>query len=155
MKTTVMVSLISALFATNLALAQSGGMKDMDMNKGMESKKEMDMQKCKEMMGMKDMDMKGMDMQKCQDMMNGKDKKAHAKDAKTMTHKAVGVVKAVDADNGKVTLAHEPVKSLKWPAMIMDFSVKDKMLFNKLAVGKKVNVELMKEGADYVITSVK
>lgn len=155
MKTIVTLSLIPMLFATNLALAQSNGMKDMEMNKGMEPKREMDMQKCKEMMGMKEMDMKGMDMQKCHDMMNSKDKKAHAKDAKAVTHKAVGVVKAIDADNGKVTLAHEPVKSLKWPAMTMDFSVKDKMLFDKLAVGKKVHVELMKQGADYVIKSVK
>lgn len=152
MKRTATLSLILALSASSLALAQSGGMKDMEM-------KDMDMQKCMDMKGMKDSDMKGMDMQdmdaqKCKDMMNGKDKKHQAKNAKAMTHKAVAVVKEVDAVNGKVTLAHEPVKSLKWPAMTMSFSVKDKMLFDKLVVGKKVHVEFMQQGSDYVVTAV-
>jgi Cu(I)/Ag(I) efflux system protein CusF len=48
----------------------------------------------------------------------------------------MAVVKGVDAANGKVRLAHEPVKSLNWPAMIMGFSVRDPALFDKLAVGK-------------------
>jgi len=122
--------------------------------------KGMDMQTCMDMKGMKDTDMKGMDMksmdmQKCKDMMSDKDKTSHAKDAKAMTHKALAVVKAVDIDNGKVTLAHEPIKSLQWPAMTMGFAVKDKMLFDKLAVGKKVNVEIIKQDADYVVTAVK
>lgn len=150
MKRTATLSLILALSASSLAIAQSGGMKDME-------KTDMGMQKC---MDMKDSDMKGMDMkdmdaQKCKDMMNGKGSKHQAKDAKAMTHKAVAVVKEVDAANGKVTLAHEAVKSLNWPAMTMGFAVKDKMLLDKLAVGKKVNVELKKEGSDYVVTAVK
>jgi hypothetical protein len=44
--------------------------------------------------------------------------------------------------------AHEPIKSLKWPAMTMGFSVKDKSLFDKLKVGKKVDVEIAKQGSD-------
>lgn len=39
--------------------------------------------------------------------------------------------------------------------MTMSFGVKDKTLFDKLAVGKKVHVELSKQGDDYIITSVK
>ena len=98
------------------------------------------------MMGkdMKEMDMKGM---------QGMDNKQQ--DGKAMTHQATGVVKKVDAANGKVTLSHEPVKSLNWPAMTMGFSVKDKTLLDKLAVGKKVNVEFVQQGADYVVTAVK
>lgn len=154
MKRTATLSLILALSVSSIAFSQSGGIKDMD------TKKDMSMQNCMYMKDMKGSDMKGMDMkdmdaQKCKDMMNGKDKKRPAKDAKAMTHKAVAIVKDVNAANGKVTLAHEPIKSLKWPAMTMSFGVKDKMLFDKLAVGKKVHVELMKEGADYVVTAVK
>ena len=96
--------------------------------------------------GTKDMDMKGM-----KDM----DKKHPTKEAKAMTHKVDAVVKDVDAASGKVTLAHEPVKSLGWPAMTMGFAVKDKMLLDKLVVDKKVHVELQKQGNDYVITAVK
>ena len=57
--------------------------------------------------------------------------------------------------NRAVTLEHDPVKSLKWPAMTMGFSVKDKMLFEKMTVGKKVTVDLMKDGSQYVVTDVK
>jgi len=75
--------------------------------------------------------------------------------AKATLHQATGVVKATDPANGKVTLAHEAVKSLDWPAMTMNFAVKDKSLFDKLVVGKKVDVELMKQGSAYVVTAVK
>jgi Cu(I)/Ag(I) efflux system protein CusF len=75
--------------------------------------------------------------------------------AKIAMHQATGIVKRVDADNGKVTLAHGPVETLNWPAMTMAFGVKDKSLLNKLSVGKSVQVEFEKRGNSYVITSVK
>jgi Cu/Ag efflux protein CusF len=88
-------------------------------------------------------DMKGMDM----------DNKPAA-GAQT-AHKATGVVKKVDPKAGTVTLAHDPVRSLNWPAMTMGFQVKDKPLLNKLAVDKKVEFEFVQQGKNYVITSVK
>ena len=148
MKRTATISLILALLTSSLALAQSDDMKNME-------KKDMGMQNCMDMKDMKGSDMKGMDAQKCKDMMNGKGGTHPTKDAKAMTHKAVAVVKEVDAANGKVTLAHEAVKSLNWPPMTMGFTVKDKMLLDKLTVDKKVNVEFKKEGSDYVVTAVK
>ena len=63
------------------------------------------MKKCMEMVGMKDMDMKGMNAQKCQEMMKGMNKHP-AKESKAITHKVDAVVKEVDAANGQVTLAH-------------------------------------------------
>ena len=44
---------------------------------------------------------------------------------------------------------------VNWPPMTMGFTVKDKMLLDKLTVDKKVNVEFKKEGSDYVVTAVK
>src|SRR6185369_3446089 len=75
-------------------------------------------------------DMKGMDMgsQKSQQSIQ-------------TTHKATGVVKQIDAKAGIVTFAHEPVKTLDWPAMSMGFAVKDKSLLDKLTVGKRVDFE--------------
>jgi Cu(I)/Ag(I) efflux system protein CusF len=70
-------------------------------------------------------------------------------------HKTTAVVKAVDADKGKVTLAHGAIASLNWPPMTMAFSVKDKRLFDKLVVGSTVNVELVKEGPGFTVTAVK
>lgn len=71
------------------------------------------------------------------------------------THKAVGVVKEIDSKAGMVTFVHEPVKSLNWPAMTMGFVVKDKALLEKLAVGKKVEFEFVKEGNRYAVTGLK
>lgn len=88
-------------------------------------------------------DMKGMDMNK-----------APAATAQS-THKAVATVKNVDPSEGTVTLAHEPVKSLNWPAMTMGFKVADKKLLDKLSKGSKVEVEFMQVDKDYVLTSVK
>jgi Cu(I)/Ag(I) efflux system protein CusF len=112
-----------------LASAQSGGMKGMEM-KG----------------DMKGMDTKGMEM----------DKGSMSKGDKAQTtHKAVGVVRNVDPKAGTVTLAHEPVKTLNWPAMNMTFKVQDKAVLDKFAEGKKVEVEFQERGKDHVITGVK
>lgn len=147
------IALTLALSAAGFAHAQAGAMKGMDM-------KGMDMQKCHEMMGTKDggmkgMDMKGMDMQKCQEMMGSNDKNQQGKGAKATTHQADGVVKAIDTDKNEITLAHGAVKSLDWPPMTMAFSVKDKSLLDKLTVGQKVHVQFVKQGTNYIVTSVK
>lgn len=94
--------------------------------------------------------------QKMDDNMKGMDmgKKPSAA-AKQETHKVKAVVKKADSKAGTVTLAHEPVASLNWPSMTMNFKVKDKMLWDKLGDGKKVDVEFVKDGDDYMVTKVK
>ena len=71
------------------------------------------------------------------------------------THKGVGTVKKIDAAAGRVTLAHGPIPSLKWSAMTMTFTVKDKALLGKFSRDKKVEFEFVQQGKDYVVTSVK
>ncbi|RJX31040.1 MAG: hypothetical protein C4516_09205 [Oxalobacter sp.] len=71
------------------------------------------------------------------------------------THTVGGVVKKVNVSKGTVTFTHEPIPSLGWPAMTMDFSVKDKSLFDKLVVGKKVTLEFQQQGGENVVTGVK
>jgi Cu(I)/Ag(I) efflux system protein CusF len=92
--------------------------------------------------GMGGMDMKGMNM--------GKDKKSEGK-----AHKGAGTVKKVDPAGGKVTIAHGPIPTMKWPAMNMTFTVKDKALLAKFSQDKKVEFEFVQQGSDYVVTSVK
>ncbi|MGB4812155.1 MAG: efflux RND transporter periplasmic adaptor subunit [Methylophilaceae bacterium] len=53
-----------------------------------------------------------------------------------------GKIMAIDAKSGKITLAHEPIAVLGWPAMTMDFSVKDTKSLTKLKVGDMVQFEL-------------
>jgi len=71
------------------------------------------------------------------------------------THKGTGTVTKVDPAGSKVTIAHGPVQTLKWPAMTMTFGVKDKALLGKLSSGKKVEFEFVKQGSEYVITSAR
>lgn len=133
--TTIRFTFLAAAMVATSAFAQQkmDDMKGMDM-KNMQTKGDT----AHEMKG----DMKGMDMGK---------KPA----AKGGTHQAKATVKSVDEKQAKVTLAHEPVESLNWPAMTMSFKVKDKALMKKLSTGKKVDVEFSQEGEDYVVKSVK
>ena len=125
MKHLATVALALAMSASGAVLAQSGNMKDMPMDSKSHG------------------DMKGMDM------------KGQGSAKKGETHAATATVKSVDPAKGTATLAHEPIKSLKWPAMTMGFSVKDKALFDKLSPGSKVEVEFVQQGSEYVVTSVK
>lgn len=75
--------------------------------------------------------------------------------AANATHKAVGVVEKLDQAKGVVTITHEPVQSLGWPGMTMDFVIKDKKLFGKLSVGKKINFEFMKQTGSYIVVDIK
>ena len=72
------------------------------------------------------------------------------------THSASGVVKKVDAARSTVTLAHDPIRSLNWPAMTMDFGVRGKENLAKLKPGQKIEFELVEEKkGSFVINSVK
>lgn len=139
MKRIATLFLLAAVSASGFALAQSDNMKGCEDMKGMD---------------MKGMDMKGMDMKSCKEMMKDKNSSGKVTDAAAV-HKASALVEKVDPTSKKVTLAHGPIKSLNWPAMTMGFVVKDKSLFRKLKVGKKVDVEIAKQGSDYVVMSVK
>jgi Cu(I)/Ag(I) efflux system periplasmic protein CusF len=74
---------------------------------------------------------------------------------KGQVHKGTGVVTNVDRAGGKVTLKHDPIKSLNWPTMTMAFGVKDKGMLEKLAKDKKVEFEFVQQGQQLVITSIK
>ena len=69
-------------------------------------------------------------------------------------HTAVGTVTAVDTAAGKVTVAHEPVASLKWPAMTMGFEVEDKQVLHSLETGEKVRFSFTEQDGRYLITSI-
>jgi Cu(I)/Ag(I) efflux system periplasmic protein CusF len=84
--------------------------------------------------------------------MKGMDMKDEKKD---QVHKGVGVVTNVDRAGGKVTLKHDPIKSLNWPTMTMAFAVKDGAMLDKVAKDKKVEFEFVQQGQQFVITSIK
>ncbi|MBE0625751.1 MAG: efflux RND transporter periplasmic adaptor subunit [Burkholderiales bacterium] len=71
------------------------------------------------------------------------------------THRGVGTVEAVAPAESSVTLAHSPIASLKWPAMTMDFKVKDAALLRALKPGQRIVFDLAGEaGGEYTIVGV-
>jgi len=70
------------------------------------------------------------------------------------THTGVGVLKAVNAKDGKVQIAHEPIAELDWPAMTMWFTLQTPLPQN-LKVGDKVHFEMVqKNGKQWVIVNI-
>lgn len=71
------------------------------------------------------------------------------------TAQGTGVIKAIDAMQGTVTLAHQPIKALNWPAMTMSFKVADAKLLEGLTVGEKVHFTVQGSEAKAVVTAIK
>ncbi len=70
-------------------------------------------------------------------------------------HKGSGTFKGVDAKAGKISLAHGPIASLNWPAMTMDFPVKDTAVLKGVAPGQNVDFDLVQAGpGQFVITRI-
>lgn len=65
-------------------------------------------------------------------------------------YRARGVVVDIEADS--LTLDHEPVPALKWPAMTMPFMLADKKLAAGLKKSQVVDFSFVKRGDDHVIT---
>lgn len=62
-----------------------------------------------------------------------------------------GVVKSVDVQKGTVTISHEPIKELNWPAMTMGFKVSNPDLLKQATVGKKVEFALEDRGGPTIV----
>ena len=90
-----------------------------------------------DMKGMKGMDMKGMEQP----------------GSKAQTYRTTGIVKKLDEQSARVTIAHQPVDALGWPAMTMTFDI-DKRLLEKLHPEEKIKFEFVKHGSGYLITNV-
>ncbi len=94
--------------------------------------------------GMSGMEMNGMGMKGM----------THAKDA-GKTHNGTGVVKTINPVEGSITVAHEPIKTLNWPAMSMSFKVQDRKLLDQVKPGDRIRFTVVQAGKDYVITNVR
>ena len=73
--------------------------------------------------------------------------------APAATSQTTGVIKAIDAKSGTVTLAHDPVPAIKWPAMTMPFHISPE-LARGVSVGQRVKFEFTAKGMDGTITKI-
>ncbi|MBI4807862.1 MAG: copper-binding protein [Nitrosomonadales bacterium] len=70
------------------------------------------------------------------------------------THIGAGVLKAINAKDGKVQIAHEPIAALGWPSMTMWFMLHDP-LPQGLKAGDAVRFELVQgEKKQWVIVNI-
>jgi Cu(I)/Ag(I) efflux system membrane fusion protein len=72
-------------------------------------------------------------------------------------HKGFGRVTSVTPAKGQLELAHEPIPSMRWPAMEMGFVVEDKRLLQGVKRGDAVEFEMRGEpdkAGEYVILRI-
>ncbi|MBD3584736.1 efflux RND transporter periplasmic adaptor subunit [Salinimonas sp. HHU 13199] len=67
---------------------------------------------------------------------------------------AKGKIKAVRFEQRSVTIDHEPVEALDWPAMTMDFSVAEDVAIEKLAEGQSLHFEIGRTNGSPVVTGI-
>ena len=68
--------------------------------------------------------------------------------------KGTGTVTAFDAATGKITLDHDAIPAVEWPAMTMGFAAKPELL-KGIAVGDKVDFDLTVSGNAGEVTAIR
>lgn len=72
-----------------------------------------------------------------------------------VTAKGMGVVKAVDTARGTITIKHQAIAALHWPAMTMTFKAADAELLKKVKAGEKVSFGLHAKGMKGTVIWIK
>jgi Cu(I)/Ag(I) efflux system membrane fusion protein len=71
------------------------------------------------------------------------------------TYEAMGSIDAVDAAGNTVSMHHDPIPALQWPAMTMDFGLKHIDLIKDLLPGQPVRFSFEDRGnGEFVITRI-
>lgn len=75
--------------------------------------------------------------------------------AQAQTYEGKGIVKNIDMQAKKITIAHEAIKAIGWHAMTMSFDVEDAGTLNKVKSGDKIYFEFY-QGRDnrIVVTDI-
>jgi Cu/Ag efflux protein CusF len=82
------------------------------------------------------------------------DQAGHHRAQSGATHTGTGVVRYVDMPTAEIDIAHEPMPSLKWPAMRMTFKAHDTALLKGLKTGDKVEFDIVKMGNEFQIVRI-
>lgn len=73
----------------------------------------------------------------------------------TKTGKGTGVITEIDAKSGTVTIKHQPIAALGWPAMTMGFKATPASLLKDLKVGQKIGFDAKQGSGLPEITAVR
>lgn len=80
---------------------------------------------------------------------------APAKPSASKTGQGTGVIKAIDAKAGKLTIQHGPIPAIGWPAMTMAFKASPPALLNGLKVGQKIGFDVKATGMDGEVIAIR
>jgi len=69
--------------------------------------------------------------------------------------KGTGVIKAIDAKAGTITIQHRPIPAVGWPAMTMTFKAKPHGLLKGLKVGQSIDFDCTVQGMAADVTAIK
>jgi len=69
-------------------------------------------------------------------------------------NRGMGVVQSVDAANGSLTIAHEPIPGLGWPAMTMAFKVARPELLEGVSAGQHIEFTLQGRDMSAVVSAI-
>ncbi|MEI7841907.1 MAG: efflux RND transporter periplasmic adaptor subunit [Gallionellaceae bacterium] len=73
---------------------------------------------------------------------------------KSVGHQAKGILESINA-GGMVSITHEPIKSLSWPSMTMDFALANTSLSSGVKPGSKISFEIVERTpGEWVITKL-
>ena len=75
-------------------------------------------------------------------------------EAKPVDVQGIGVVKAIDTAKDTITLQHEAIAAIGWPAMTMPFKVASPELLTRVKVGDTVQFTLRHAGAVNTVTAI-
>lgn len=78
---------------------------------------------------------------------------SHAPAAKT--GQGTGVVTAIDAKAGTLTVRHGPIPAVGWPAMTMTFRATPPALLRGVRIGQAVGFDVRTRGMDAEVTALR
>lgn len=84
---------------------------------------------------------------------NGKSMQQQKRDSPDTVIK--GIIKTLKPEEHKINIQHDPIKSLGWPSMSMDFKYKHGMDISQLQAGDHVSFTLEKTEDDYTIKTIR
>ncbi|MBP2159023.1 MULTISPECIES: copper-binding protein [Asticcacaulis] len=67
----------------------------------------------------------------------------------------VGVITAIDKTANTVTIKHDAIPAVDWPAMTMAFKATPPALLDNLKVGEKVKFYVLVKGSDAEVTAIR
>lgn len=80
---------------------------------------------------------------------------AAAQAAVPQSAEGVGVVRAIDTRNNRITIAHEPMPALGWPSMTMAFPLHSAELLTGVAVGNRVAFTLVNHNGQPMVSALR